>query len=141
MMRAGRQRLAMPGFVEGRRAVGLQALLQLARDIQILVELALLLADAIVEDGIFKGDGQLRGKERDCLDVTRAEIIAGGIFDIEDTDQFFFGDQRDTELGAGLVVKLDVTGVGANVGDDDGLAMGAPRSPPGPDRWECWVSR
>ena len=51
-----------------------------------------------------------------------AEVVARGIFNVEDTDQFFFGDQRNAEFGAGFVVKFDVARVRAHIGDDDRLA-------------------
>ena len=46
-------------IVQRRRAMGLEALLQLAREVKVLIELALLATDAVVENCVFQRDGEL----------------------------------------------------------------------------------
>ena len=50
-------------------------------------------------------------------------VIDAGVFEVEHTDDFAFVDQRDGEFGANFGVGLDVAGVLADVGSEDGLAQ------------------
>src|SRR6185295_9182152 len=110
-------------IVHRRHTAGLQALLKFAREIQILVELALLLADAVIENGVFQRNSKLGREEHHRFDVAWTEVVAGGVFNIENADQLFLGDQRDAELGASLFVKFDVARISANVGHDNRLTI------------------
>ncbi len=80
--------------------------------------------DALVEAGVGDGDGDLRGEGGEGALVVVVVVVDAGVLEVDDADDVALVDERDGELGAGFGIFGDVARVFADVGGEDGRALG-----------------
>ena len=107
MVRAGEKAGGKLGVLVLRLQRGQQAQLHLARHGEVVLQALLLLGDALVEPGVFDGDGDLRGERGDGALVVFVEVVGAGVLDIEHADDFAFVDERHGHLRARLGIDHD----------------------------------
>ena len=111
------------GALEFGRTRGHEAELDLAGHLEVALHALFFLVDALVEPRVGDADGDLRAEGGERALVVIVVVVDAGVFEVEHADDFAFVDQRDGEFGANLGVGLDVAGIFADVGSEDGLAQ------------------
>ena len=99
-----------------------EAELDLAGHLEVALHALFFLVNALVEAGVGDADGYLSGEGAEGLLVVLVEVVDAGVLEVEDADDLAFVDEGDGELGADLGDGLDVAGIFADVGDEDGFA-------------------
>ena len=119
MVRAGRKRAANSacwcfGFNGGsRRSCTSRA------SGQVVLQALLLLGDALVEPGVFNGDGDLRGQRDHGALVVFVEVVGAGVLHVEHADHLALVDQRHGHLRPRFGIDHVVAGVLAHIGHMD----------------------
>ncbi len=107
----------------GRSFVGKKPELHLAGHGDVLLELALLSADSLIQPGILNGNGDLRGQRGEHAFVFFIEEGGARVFQIEHADDAAFIEKRHDQLRLRLGVHGQVARILADVGNIDGTPL------------------